>query len=101
MKIKIVIFRAPGIRVKSFHGTNKKERLNNLEKIQRRWGVCLTTYGKLAVSFPFFGTGNCCSLVVVVLRVHDDQVKTGTTNIVMNSVTYVPNECSKVKTVII
>jgi len=39
--------------VKSFHGTNKKERLNNLEKIQRRWGVCLTTYGKLAVSFLF------------------------------------------------
>lgn len=62
VKIKIVIFRAPGIRVKSFHGTNKKERLNNLEKIQRRWGVCLTTYGKLAVSFPFFG--NCCSVVV-------------------------------------
>jgi len=41
---------APGIRVKSFHGTNKKERFRNLEKIQRRWGVCLTTYGLILTS---------------------------------------------------
>jgi len=46
---------APGIRVKSFHGTNKKERLNNLEKIQRRWGVCLTTYGLIVSSHEHLG----------------------------------------------
>ncbi|XP_062822580.1 DNA excision repair protein ERCC-6-like isoform X2 [Anolis carolinensis] len=34
----------PGIRVKVFHGTSKKEREQNLEQIQRRTGVLLTSY---------------------------------------------------------
>lgn len=36
---------AGGIRVKPFHGNNKKQRLNNLHKIQRTEGVLITTYG--------------------------------------------------------
>ncbi|KAJ7333824.1 DNA excision repair protein ERCC-6-like [Desmophyllum pertusum] len=46
---------APGIRVKAFHGTNKKERTRNLEKIQRRNGVCLTTYGLIVSSHEQLG----------------------------------------------
>lgn len=34
----------PGMRVKEFHGTSKGERSRNLEKVQRRGGVVLTTY---------------------------------------------------------
>ena len=45
--IRYFYFRAPGIRVKLYHGSNKNERARNLEKVQRRKGVCLTTYGKL------------------------------------------------------
>nr|XP_023686316.1 DNA excision repair protein ERCC-6-like [Paramormyrops kingsleyae] len=37
----------PGMRVKEFHGTNKTERNRNLEKIQRRGGVLITTYQML------------------------------------------------------
>lgn len=46
---------APGIRVRAFHGTNKKERMRNLEKIQRRNGVCLTTYGLIVSSHESLG----------------------------------------------
>uniref|UniRef100_A0A8D0BTP3 DNA excision repair protein ERCC-6-like n=1 Tax=Salvator merianae TaxID=96440 RepID=A0A8D0BTP3_SALMN len=35
---------APGIRVKVFHGTSKKERSQNLERIQTKTGVLLTSY---------------------------------------------------------
>lgn len=45
------ILRAPGIRVKLFHGSNKNERERNLHKVQRRTGVCLTTYGKMIKFF--------------------------------------------------
>ncbi|EDO39300.1 predicted protein, partial [Nematostella vectensis] len=41
---------APGIRVYPYHGSNKRERLKNLEKIQRKNGVCLTTYGLVVSS---------------------------------------------------
>ncbi|XP_061454864.1 DNA excision repair protein ERCC-6-like isoform X2 [Rhineura floridana] len=37
----------PGLRVKVFHGTCKAERSRNLERIQRRNGVLLTTYQML------------------------------------------------------
>ncbi|XP_044286458.1 DNA excision repair protein ERCC-6-like [Varanus komodoensis] len=35
---------APGIRVKIFHGTSRKERSQNLERVQSRKGVLLTSY---------------------------------------------------------
>ncbi|XP_068166778.1 DNA excision repair protein ERCC-6-like [Antennarius striatus] len=37
----------PGMRVKEFHGTSKGERTRNLEKVQRRGGVVITTYTML------------------------------------------------------
>ncbi|XP_035021117.1 DNA excision repair protein ERCC-6-like [Hippoglossus stenolepis] len=37
----------PGMRVKDFHGTNKGERTRNLEKVQKRGGVIITTYTML------------------------------------------------------
>uniref|UniRef100_A0A3P8U357 Excision repair cross-complementation group 6-like n=1 Tax=Amphiprion percula TaxID=161767 RepID=A0A3P8U357_AMPPE len=37
----------PGMRVKEFHGISKGERTRNLEKVQRRSGVLITTYTML------------------------------------------------------
>ncbi|KAM9831962.1 DNA excision repair protein ERCC-6-like [Neosynchiropus ocellatus] len=37
----------PGMRVKEFHGASKAERTRNLEKVQRRGGVIITTYTML------------------------------------------------------
>ncbi|XP_070761047.1 DNA excision repair protein ERCC-6-like [Enoplosus armatus] len=37
----------PGMRVKEFHGASKGERTRNLEKVQRRGGVIITTYTML------------------------------------------------------
>ncbi|XP_041075671.1 DNA excision repair protein ERCC-6-like [Polyodon spathula] len=37
----------PGMRIKEFHGTSKAERVKNLEKVQRRGGVIITTYQML------------------------------------------------------
>ncbi|XP_077457507.1 DNA excision repair protein ERCC-6-like [Stigmatopora argus] len=37
----------PGMRIKEFHGNSKAERNKNLEKIQRRGGVIITTYTML------------------------------------------------------
>ncbi|XP_062272841.1 DNA excision repair protein ERCC-6-like [Scomber scombrus] len=37
----------PGMRVKEFHGSSKVERTRNLEKVQRRGGVVITTYTML------------------------------------------------------
>ncbi|XP_051806542.1 DNA excision repair protein ERCC-6-like [Acanthochromis polyacanthus] len=37
----------PGMRVKEFHGTSKGERTRNLEKVQRRGGILITTYTML------------------------------------------------------
>uniref|UniRef100_K7FAS0 DNA excision repair protein ERCC-6-like n=1 Tax=Pelodiscus sinensis TaxID=13735 RepID=K7FAS0_PELSI len=34
----------PGLRVKDFHGTSKTERNRNLERVQRKTGVVITTY---------------------------------------------------------
>uniref|UniRef100_A0A8C9EZH5 DNA excision repair protein ERCC-6-like n=1 Tax=Pavo cristatus TaxID=9049 RepID=A0A8C9EZH5_PAVCR len=37
----------PGLRVKEFHGTSKTERTRNLEKIQRKNGIVITSYQML------------------------------------------------------
>ncbi|XP_015715534.1 DNA excision repair protein ERCC-6-like [Coturnix japonica] len=37
----------PGLRVKEFHGTSKTERTRNLEKIQRKNGIVVTSYQML------------------------------------------------------
>ncbi|XP_076843683.1 DNA excision repair protein ERCC-6-like [Brachyhypopomus gauderio] len=37
----------PGMRVKEFHGTSKAERNRNLERVQRKGGVAITTYQML------------------------------------------------------
>ncbi|NXU54548.1 ERC6L protein, partial [Turnix velox] len=34
----------PGVRLREFYGTSKTERSRNLEKVQRRTGVVITTY---------------------------------------------------------
>ncbi|NXE84911.1 ERC6L protein, partial [Cochlearius cochlearius] len=34
----------PGLRVKEFHGTSKMERTRNLERVQRRNGIVITSY---------------------------------------------------------
>ncbi|XP_068679603.1 DNA excision repair protein ERCC-6-like [Montipora foliosa] len=47
---------APGIRVKLFHGSNKTEREKNLRKVQKKHGVCLTTYGLVVTCYENLGT---------------------------------------------
>ncbi|XP_076472962.1 DNA excision repair protein ERCC-6-like [Babylonia areolata] len=42
---------APGIAVYPFHGTSKRERERNLDRVQRRGGVLLTTYGMVLTSW--------------------------------------------------
>lgn len=37
----------PGMRVKEFHGPSKRERTSNIERVQRRGGVVITTYKML------------------------------------------------------
>ncbi|KAM9269913.1 DNA excision repair protein ERCC-6-like [Cariama cristata] len=37
----------PGVRVKEFHGTSKTERTRNLERVQRRNGIVITSYQML------------------------------------------------------
>ncbi|XP_009632085.2 DNA excision repair protein ERCC-6-like [Egretta garzetta] len=37
----------PGLRVKEFHGTSKMERTRNLERVQRRNGIVITSYQML------------------------------------------------------
>lgn len=39
--------RAPGIRVYHYHSGTKKDRERTLMKVQKRGGVCLTSYGML------------------------------------------------------
>ncbi|XP_046557088.1 LOW QUALITY PROTEIN: DNA excision repair protein ERCC-6-like [Haliotis rubra] len=41
---------APGIRVTLYHGTSKREKERALAKVQRRSGVCLTSYGLVVTS---------------------------------------------------
>ncbi|XP_041750978.1 DNA excision repair protein ERCC-6-like [Coregonus clupeaformis] len=48
----------PGMRVKEFHGTSKVERNRNLEKIQRRGGVIITTYQMLITNWELLSSLN-------------------------------------------
>uniref|UniRef100_A0A672Q735 DNA excision repair protein ERCC-6-like n=1 Tax=Sinocyclocheilus grahami TaxID=75366 RepID=A0A672Q735_SINGR len=46
----------PGMRVKEFHGASKPERNRNLERIQRRGGVIITTYQMLINNYEQLGS---------------------------------------------
>ncbi|KAL4648878.1 DNA excision repair protein ERCC-6-like [Arapaima gigas] len=48
----------PGMRVKEFHGTSKAERNRNLEKVQRRGGVIITTYQMLINNWDLLSSYN-------------------------------------------
>uniref|UniRef100_A0A8C5QQX0 DNA excision repair protein ERCC-6-like n=1 Tax=Leptobrachium leishanense TaxID=445787 RepID=A0A8C5QQX0_9ANUR len=48
----------PGMRFNEFHGTSKKERSRNLEKIQRRGGILITTYQMLLNNWQQVSTYN-------------------------------------------
>ncbi|XP_067084863.1 DNA excision repair protein ERCC-6-like [Osmerus mordax] len=48
----------PGMRVKEFHGSSKAERNRNLEKIQRRGGVIITTYQMLINNWELLASYN-------------------------------------------
>ena len=50
--------RAPGIPVHSFHGTSKRERERTLNRVQRRGGVLLTTYGMVLTSWEQLSSYN-------------------------------------------
>ncbi|XP_053130112.1 DNA excision repair protein ERCC-6-like [Hemicordylus capensis] len=46
----------PNMRVNNFHGTNKAKRNRNLERIQRKKGVLLTTYNMLLTNWQQLST---------------------------------------------
>ncbi|KAM4665157.1 DNA excision repair protein ERCC-6-like [Discoglossus pictus] len=48
----------PGMRVSEFHGTSKKERASNLERIQRKSGILITTYQMLINNWQQVSTYN-------------------------------------------
>ncbi|NXH23007.1 ERC6L protein, partial [Bucco capensis] len=48
----------PGLRVKEFHGTSKMERTRNLEKIQRRNGIIITSYQMLINNWKQLASSN-------------------------------------------
>uniref|UniRef100_A0A8C3J1K0 DNA excision repair protein ERCC-6-like n=1 Tax=Calidris pygmaea TaxID=425635 RepID=A0A8C3J1K0_9CHAR len=48
----------PGVRVKEFYGTSKTERTRNLEKVQRRNGVVITTYQMLINNWKQLASSN-------------------------------------------
>ncbi|XP_073463962.1 DNA excision repair protein ERCC-6-like [Aquarana catesbeiana] len=48
----------PGMRVNEFHGVSKKERARNLEKIQRKGGILITTYQMLINNWQQLSTYN-------------------------------------------
>ncbi|KAI7813669.1 DNA excision repair protein ERCC-6-like [Triplophysa rosa] len=48
----------PGMRVKEFHGSSKAERNRNLERIQRKSGVIITTYQMLINNYEQLATYN-------------------------------------------
>ena len=64
--------RCPNLRVGTFHGTSRRQRQFELEKVMRRGGVCLTTYGErtimlgVTVCFGFFP----CQLAGCFLAMH-------------------------------
>ncbi|KAA0716923.1 DNA excision repair protein ERCC-6-like [Triplophysa tibetana] len=48
----------PGMRVKEFHGSSKAERNRNLDRIQRKGGVIITTYQMLINNYEQLATYN-------------------------------------------
>ena len=41
--------------MESFHGNSKREKERALSKVQRRGGICLTTYGLVVTSWEQLG----------------------------------------------
>ena len=56
INIFMCVYRAPGINLETFHGSNKKDRLRSLAKIQRRGGVLMTSYGLVVTNWETLGT---------------------------------------------
>ncbi|XP_036404433.1 DNA excision repair protein ERCC-6-like [Megalops cyprinoides] len=48
----------PGMRVKEFHGKSKMERIRNLERVQRKGGVIVTTYNMLLTNWELLASYN-------------------------------------------
>ncbi|XP_060593445.1 DNA excision repair protein ERCC-6-like, partial [Ruditapes philippinarum] len=46
---------APGLKVVAYHGNSKREKERALARVQRRGGVCLTTYGLVVTSWEQIG----------------------------------------------
>ncbi|KFP74990.1 DNA excision repair protein ERCC-6-like, partial [Acanthisitta chloris] len=46
----------PGLRVKEFHGTSKTERTRNLERVQRKNGIIITSYQMLINNWKQLGS---------------------------------------------
>ncbi|XP_052802946.1 DNA excision repair protein ERCC-6-like [Mya arenaria] len=49
---------APGLKVVAFHGNSKREKERALMRVQRRGGICLTTYGLVVTSWEQLGQRN-------------------------------------------
>ncbi|KAJ8390112.1 hypothetical protein AAFF_G00111260 [Aldrovandia affinis] len=50
----------PGMRIKEFHGQSKVERNRNLQRIQRKGGVIMTTYNMLLTNWQLLSSHNDC-----------------------------------------
>uniref|UniRef100_A0A8D0F7C5 DNA excision repair protein ERCC-6-like n=1 Tax=Strix occidentalis caurina TaxID=311401 RepID=A0A8D0F7C5_STROC len=48
----------PGLRVKEFHGTSKTERTRNLERVQRKDGIIITSYQMLVNNWKQLATSH-------------------------------------------
>ncbi|XP_052223734.1 DNA excision repair protein ERCC-6-like isoform X2 [Dreissena polymorpha] len=46
---------APGLKVVAFHGNSKREKERALHRVQKRGGICLTTYGLVVTSWEMMG----------------------------------------------
>lgn len=50
-----MMHRAPGLKVVAFHGNSKREKERALARVQKRGGICLTTYGLVVTSSEQLG----------------------------------------------
>jgi len=62
------MFRAPGIRVVTYHGTSKRDRVRALSKVHRRGGVVLTSYGMVISNIDTLSEKDCREFVWVSLQ---------------------------------